>query len=63
MSSEVALSESWQTLFMTGGSVVIQLTWLRTLLQTAVRNAHHSDDNGLAAKCSTGMCRWCVAAD
>jgi len=41
---------------MIGDSVVLQLTLLKIMGETAVRNAHHSDDKGLAMKCSTGMC-------
>lgn len=35
---------------MTGDSVVLQWMLLRIIGKTAVRNANHSDDNGLAAK-------------
>lgn len=48
---------------MASDSVALQLTWLRVMGKAAVRNAHHSDDNGLAAKCSSGMYGWDTAAD
>ena len=48
---------------MTGDSVVLQSTRLRIMEKTAVRNAHHSDDNGLATKCGEGMYGWDTAAD
>lgn len=44
-------------------SVVLLLTLLRIMEKTAVRNAHHSDDNGLATECGTGMYGWDVTAD
>lgn len=44
-------------------SVVLLLTLLRIMEKTAVRNSHHSDDNGLATECGTGMYGWDVTAD